>query len=143
MINVRIKKLNEDAIIPTVGSKQAAGYDLYACKSVIIKPNSTEAVELGLSIEIPEGYFGGVFARSGLASKEGLRPANCVGVIDSDYRGEMRVMIHNDSDCERIIEKGQRIAQLVIIPYLSVNLIEVEQLSDTERGNKGFGSTVK
>ena len=93
--------------------------------------------------EIPEGYFGGVFARSGLASKEGLRPANCVGVIDSDYRGEMRVMIHNDSDCERIIEKGQRIAQLVIIPYLSVNLLEVEQLSDTERGNKGFGSTGK
>ncbi|MGN1398854.1 MAG: dUTP diphosphatase [Erysipelotrichaceae bacterium] len=143
MIDVKIKRLNDDAIIPTRGSKEAAGFDLYASKGTVIKPNSTVAVEVGLSLEIPQGYFGGVFARSGLASKEGIRPANCVGVIDSDYRGEIKVMLHNDSDCERIIEKGQRIAQLIIIPYLNVNIVESEQLSETERGNKGFGSTGK
>ena len=143
-MNIKIKKLNNNAKIPTHGSKQAAGYDLYACiddYSVRIEPHQTVKIRTGLSIEIPDGYFGAIFARSGLATKSGLRPANCVGCCDSDYRGEYIVALHNDTDIPRVIEDGERIAQLVVMPYIPVNFEEVDALSDTERGDKGFGST--
>lgn len=143
MINVKIKKLNDNAIIPTRGSEYAAGYDLYACSDdlITIAPHSTVKIGTGLAIEIPEGYFGAIFARSGLATKKGLRPSNCVGVVDSDYRGECIVALHNDTDVYMSIEPYERIAQLVIQPYLSVEFTEVDELSDTERGVGGFGST--
>ncbi len=142
---VQIKKLNGKAIIPTRGSREAAGYDLYACSDEEIKiaPHCTVKVGTGLSVAIPEGYFGAVYARSGLSAKKGLRPANCVGVIDSDYRGELIVALHNDTDAERMIEKNERIAQFVVMPYLSVEFQESEELDDTERGSGGFGSTGK
>lgn len=146
MINVRIKKLRQGAVLPSRGSEYAAGYDLYACTgrgSVTIMPHTTEMVGTGLSIEIPEGYFGAIFARSGLASKQGLRPANCVGVCDSDYRGEYITPLHNDSDQPRTINDGDRIAQLVIMPYLAVNFMESDELGETLRGTGGFGSTGK
>ena len=142
---VKIKKLNKNAIIPTRGSEYAAGMDLYACidTPIIITPHQTVKIGTGLSIEIPHGYFGAIFARSGLATKEGIRPANCTGVCDEDYRGEYVVALHNDTDEERIIEPNERIAQLIILPYLPVEFEEVDALSDTERGDKGFGSTGK
>ena len=130
--------------MPTRGSVSAAGSDLYACTgrgSVTIAPHTTEGIGTGLSIEIPEGYFGAVFARSGLASKQGLRPANCVGVCDSDYRGEYIVMLYNDSDSPRTVLDGDRIAQLVVLPYLTVEFEEADALSETGRGAGGFGST--
>ncbi|MDI9539990.1 MAG: dUTP diphosphatase [Bacillota bacterium] len=142
-MKIKIKKLHEDAVIPVKGSDYAAGYDLYAINDEVIYPHNTTKVSTGLAIEIPEGYFGGVFARSGLASKKGLRPANCVGVIDSDYRGEIIVLLHNDTDTYQLVNKGDRIAQLVIMPYLSVEFEEAENLNDTERGDGGFGSTGK
>lgn len=140
---IRIKKLNDRAIIPTKGSRQAAGYDLYACTEhdVIIAPHSSAKIGTGVSMAIPEGYFGAVYARSGLSAKKGLRPANCVGVIDSDYRGELIVALHNDTDVEKTIDKNERIAQLVVTPYLSVEFQETDELDDTERGSGGFGST--
>ena len=144
MINVNIKKLSTTAKIPTHGSKEAAGYDLYADISedfVIIEPHTTKKIPTGLSIAIPDGYFGAIFARSGLATKEGLRPANAVGVIDQDYRGEIIVALHNDTNHERFVNKGSRIAQLVIIPYLAVKFNEVDKLNTTSRGEGGFGST--
>ena len=95
----------------------------------------------GIAVEIPEGYFMGVFARSGLATKRGLRPANCVGIVDSDYRGEVIVAIHNDSDTEKEVDPDERIAQLVILPFLTWDINEVEELGDTDRGKGGFGST--
>ena len=146
MIKINIKKLRPEATLPTSGSKYAAGYDLYACTgkgSVTIAPHTTAMIGTGLSVAVPEGYFGAIFARSGLASKQGLRPANCVGVCDSDYRGEYIVAIHNDSDIERTVTDGDRIAQLVILPYLAVAFEEVSELDDTERGAGGFGSTGK
>ena len=130
-MKINIKKLDADAVLPTRGSSQAAGYDLYA--------KSSE--DTGLAMEIPEGYFGAIFARSGLASKQGLRPANCVGVVDSDYRGEFMIALHNDTDEERVIAGKERIAQMVVMPYLSVEFEEVEELNETERGEGGFGST--
>lgn len=144
-MNIKIKRLNGNAKIPTRGSTQAAGYDLYACTStpIIIPPHQTVKVGTGLSIEIPNGYFGGIFARSGLSTKQGLRPANCVGCCDSDYRGEYIVALHNDTDTPQIINPMERIAQLVVIPYLAVDFTEVDELSDTERGKSGFGSTGK
>ncbi len=145
-MKIRIKKLKNNAIIPTRGSLQAAGYDLYACldsDSVEIEPHKTVKIGTGLSVEVPEGYFGAIFARSGLAAKQGLRPANCVGVADSDYRGEYIVAVHNDTDEPKIIENGDRIAQLVIMPYLSVEFEEAQELDATERGTGGFGSTGK
>jgi len=144
-MNIDIKKLRENAIIPTRGSEYAAGYDLYACieKSVTIKPHTTEKIGTGLAMSIPEGYFGAIFARSGLAAKQGLRPANCVGVADSDYRGEYIVALHNDTDSEKVIEPNDRIAQLVIMPFLSVEFCEVVELDETVRGVGGFGSTGK
>ena len=144
-MNIKIKKLRENAVVPTRGSASAAGYDLYACidAPVSIAPHATAMIGTGLSVAIPEGYFGAVFARSGLASKQALRPANCVGVCDSDYRGEYIVALHNDGETERIIESGERIAQLVVIPYLSVEFDLVDELDETERGAGGFGSTGK
>lgn len=142
-MKIDIKKLKENAIIPTRGSSQAAGYDLYACidKTIYIAPHTTVKIGTGLSIEIPEGYFGGLFARSGLATKKGLRLANSVGVCDSDYRGEYIIPIHNDTNEMMSIEPNERIAQLIVIPYLPVEFNEVDELSDTERGSGGFGST--
>ncbi len=143
LMDVRIKKLKENAIIPTRGSEYAAGYDLYACcdNPVIIKPHQTVKIETGLSIELPDGYFGAIFARSGLATKNGLRLANAVGVVDSDYRGEVIVALHNDSDKAQIINPSERIAQLVVMPYLPVQFVEAEELSETIRNDGGFGST--
>lgn len=143
-MHIQVKKLSPDAQLPTRGSAQAAGYDLYACipdGAAAIKPHATVRIGTGLAIAVPEGYFGAIFARSGLAAKQGLRPANCVGVCDSDYRGEYIVMLHNDSDQPRTIENGDRIAQLVVLPYLSVCFTEVDQLDETGRGAGGFGST--
>ena len=144
-MKIQIKKLKENAIIPTRGSDRAAGYDLYACleNEVIIGAGETVKIGTGLSIAVPEGYFGAIFARSGLAAKEGLRPANCVGVADSDYRGEYIVALHNDSAVSRVVTPGERIAQLVVMPYLSVEFEEVDSLDETERGAGGFGSTGK
>ena len=144
MIELQVKKLRDGAKLPTRGSEQAAGYDLYACleeDTLTIAPHTTAKIPTGLAVAIPDGYFGAVFARSGLASKQGLRPANCVGVCDSDYRGEYTVMLHNDTDGQRTIMNGDRIAQLVVLPYLSVTFTEVEELSETGRGAGGFGST--
>lgn len=143
-MNINIKKTSSNALVPTQGSKYAAGLDLYASietgeQSVLA--GETVKIGTGICIEIPEGYFGAVFARSGLATKQGLRPANCVGVIDSDYRGEVIVALHNDTQTDRLIHNGDRIAQLVIMPYLPVTLNEVTELSETERGDGGFGST--
>ncbi len=148
-MRINIKKLNDNAVIPTRGSDEAAGYDLYACLLssasldgyIIIDPHKTVKISTGLSIEIPKGYFGGIFARSGLATKDGLRPANCTGVIDSDYRGEIIVALHNDTNSPQVINHGNRIAQLIIMPYLKVEFNEVEELADTQRGDEGFGST--
>ena len=143
MTKVNIKRLNGKAIIPTQGSKNSAGYDLYANIDfpTTIQPNETVKIGTGLSIEIPNGYFGAVMARSGLATKQGLAPANKVGVCDSDYRGEYIVALHNHSDKPRIIKPNERIAQLVVIPYLSVSFIDVGELSLTDRGDGGFGSS--
>lgn len=142
-MQVLIQKLDPAAVIPTRGSEQAAGYDLYAClpEAATIPPHGTLRVGTGLAIAVPPGYFGAVFARSGLATKQGLRPANCVGVADSDYRGEYMVALHNDSDTPRIIQPGDRIAQLVVLPYLAVDFCEVTALDETARGAGGFGST--
>lgn len=144
-MEIKIKKLYKDAVTPTRGSEEAAGYDLYAClggfEECEISPNTTMKIGTGIATEIPNGYFGAVFARSGLATKRGLRPANCVGVIDSDYRGEIIVALHNDTDTPQKIQAYERIAQLVILPYLNVSFKEVDELSDTERGDGGFGST--
>ncbi len=144
-MNIKIKRLSKEATIPTRGSEYSAGYDLYANieKPVSIKPHETVKIGTGWAIEIPDGYFGAIFARSGLATKEGLRPANCTGVCDSDYRGEYIVAIHNDSDVVREIIPHERIAQLVVIPYLYVDFKETDELSDTSRGEGGFGSTGK
>jgi len=142
-MEIKIKKLNENAIIPTRGSEYAAGYDLYACveKPITIPSHCTEKIGTGLAIEIPEGYFGAIFARSGLATKQGLRPANCVGVCDSDYRGEYIIALHNDTDEAKLIMPGERVAQLVVMPFLEVEFDEVNELENTKRGYGGFGST--
>ncbi len=144
-MKVKIMKLDERAHIPSSGSACAAGYDLYACldEDVRIAPNEMKMIGTGLCAAIPDGYFGGIFARSGLAVKEGLRPANCVGVVDSDYRGEIRVALYNDSDKERLISHGERIAQLLILPYLKAEFDTVTELDETERGAGGFGHSGK
>lgn len=143
-MKINIKRMNDNAIIPTYGSKGAAGADLYASldtDSLIIEPHSTEMVHTGISIEIPNGYVGFVCARSGLASKRSLAPANKIGVIDEDFRGEIMVALHNHSNEPHLIKNGERIAQLVITPYISAKFNEVEELDSTERGVGGFGST--
>lgn len=141
--NVKIKKLKENAKIPTRGSKYAAGYDLYACinKNVIILPHETVKIGTGIAMNLPNGHFGAIFARSGLATKQGLRPSNCVGVIDEDYTGELIVALHNDTDEERIVIPNERIAQLILIPYNTMTFEEVNELDKTIRGDNGFGST--
>lgn len=140
---VTIKKLDPRATTPTYGSEQAAGADLYAVTDgdVTIAPGETVLIHTGLSMELPVGYVGLIYARSGLASKKGLAPANKVGVIDSDYRGEFLVALHNHSNAPQTIIHGERIAQLVIAPYLTAVFQEVSTLSETERGAGGFGST--
>ena len=146
-MQIQVKKLRESARLPHRGSAFAAGYDLYAAPKdgnpIEIAPHTTAMVGTGLAVAIPEGYFGGVFARSGLASRQGLRPANCVGVIDADYRGECTVALHNDTDEKRTIQPGDRIAQLVILPFLAAEFDETDTLPETERGAGGFGSTGK
>ena len=141
--DVRIKKLRENATVPTYGSEFAAGADLYAAieKAVTIEANETKLIPTGLAMEIPVGYAGLVYARSGLASKRGLAPANKVGVIDSDYRGEVMVALHNHGTKAQTIEMGERIAQMVIAPYVTANFILSDSLDDTVRGEGGFGST--
>lgn len=140
---VNVKKLRDNAIIPTQGSKYAAGYDLYAAIDIPITIKSGETVKIGtgLAFELPEGFFAGIFARSGLATKQGLRPANCVGVVDCDYRGEVIVAIHNDSNRDTAIAPGDRIAQMILLPYQSMEFTEVSDLSETDRGDGGFGSS--
>lgn len=140
---VNIKKLDERAVIPTYGTEYSAGADLYAILDgdLTIKPNQTEFIKTGLAMEIPYGYVGLIYARSGLACKKGLAPANKVGVIDTDYRGEIMVALHNHSDKEITITNKERIAQLVIAPYLKAIFNQVESLEDTVRGAGGFGST--
>ena len=142
-MRINIKKLTETAIIPTRQHESDAGYDLYADiqELIIIEPHMTEMIHTGIAIEIPDGYFGAVFARSGLASKQGLRPANCTGVIDNGYTGECMVALHNDSNVAHTVSPQDRIAQLVVMPYLNVEFNEADELSDTERGDDGFGST--
>lgn len=151
MICMKIKKLNPKAIIPTQGSDKAAGFDLYVCDErmedgvpLAIGPGSNALLRTGLAMAIPDGYYGAIYARSGLAAKQNLRPANCVGVVDSDYRGEVMVALHNDSPYEtRFVNNGDRVAQLIIAPYLSVGFDETDELDDTERGAGGFGHTGK
>ena len=145
MANIKVKKLNEFAKLPTRGSEYAAGYDLYAATNQIldIAPHSTIKVGTGLSFELPEGTFAAIYARSGIATKRGLRPANCTGICDSDYRGEYIVALHNDTDVIQSIEPGERIAQMILLPYIKMNFNEVEELSNTIRGNSGFGDSGK
>lgn len=142
-MEVRLKKLSEKAVVPTYGSEFSAGADLYACmeEAVVIEPGMTQMVPTGLAAEIPEGYAGLIYARSGLASKKGLAPANKVGVVDADYRGELMVALHNHSNASAQVEPGERIAQLVITPFLKAEFTVAEELSDTVRGVGGFGST--
>ncbi|MBQ6789780.1 MAG: dUTP diphosphatase [Clostridia bacterium] len=144
-MKVNVKKLREGAALPTYGSASAAGADLYACtgESVTIAPGETKFIPTGIAVEIPEGYAGFIYARSGIACKRGLAPANKVGVIDSDYRGEVMVALHNHGTADASIDDGERVAQLVIAPYLTVDFTEADELCDTVRGEGGFGSTGK
>lgn len=145
MIKMNFKKLNEKAITPTYGTPFSAGADLYACEGeeVTINSGETKLIHTGIALEIPEGYVGLIYARSGIATKRGLAPSNKVGVIDSDYRGEIMVSLLNHSKSPQTIADGERIAQLVITPYLKVEYTETDTLSDTVRGEGGFGSTGK
>ena len=142
-MEIQVKKLRSAAILPTRGSTAAAGYDLYACleEPLTIPPHATVPVGTGLAMAFPEGWFAAIFARSGLAAKKSLRPANCVGVCDADYRGEYIVALHNDGEEPRTVEPGERIAQLVLLPCETLNFRETDVLSDTARGAGGFGST--
>lgn len=163
-MEIKIKKLSSDAKIPTRGSSYAAGYDLYSAECKVIYGGETEMIDTGIAVEIPEGYFGAIYARSGLACKQGLRPANCVGIIDSDYRGSIKVALHNDNEGVMVTERsagvgviqyvpfpnhnstkkvdiGERIAQLVIQKAEDISFVEVDELSDTARSDGGFGSS--
>lgn len=145
MPTIAVKKLDERAILPTYGSEYAAGADLYALADgeIVFQPGETKFVRTGLAMEIPEGYAGLIYARSGLACKRGLAPANKVGVVDADYRGEVMVALHNHSNTEQRIAAGERIAQLVVAPFLKADFTEAETLNETVRGQGGFGSTGK
>lgn len=145
MNQINVKKLKENAILPTYGSAEAAGADLYACldEAVVIQPGESVFVPTGLAMEIPKGYAGLIYARSGLACKRGLAPANKVGVIDSDYRGEFIVVLHNHSNKTETVAHGERIAQLVITPVYTPGFCQVDELTDTQRAAGGFGSTGK
>jgi len=141
---LKVKKLKEGAILPKYGTAASAGADLYALlddATLVIPSQETIVVHTGIAIEIPDGYVGLIYARSGLATKKGLAPANKVGVIDSDYRGEIMVALHNQTNIPQSIDNFERIAQLVITPYLKMEINEVDELSDSERGEGGFGST--
>lgn len=142
---VRVKKLRDNAILPTYGSADAAGADLYACleSELSIQPGASAFIPTGLAMEIPKGYVGLIYARSGLACKRGLAPANKVGVIDSDYRGEFIVVLHNHGDSVQTVANGERIAQLVITPVITPGFVETEDLTNTDRAAGGFGSTGK
>ncbi len=142
-VKVNITKLNEKAFIPTYGSEYAAGADLYACVDgeIEILPHETVVVPTGIALELPVGYAGLIYARSGLATKKGLAPANKVGVVDCDYRGEVKVALHNHSGQAQRVDAGERIAQLVITPYITAQFVECDELSETVRGCGGFGST--
>ena len=144
-ISMNIKKMREDAILPTYGSASAAGADLYACEdeAVTIEAGQTKLIHTGLAMAIPEGLVGLIYARSGLASKRGLAPANKVGVIDSDYRGEIMVALHNHGDEAQTVASGERIAQIVFTPYVAADFTVTDELDDTARGAGGFGSTGK
>lgn len=143
MIPVKMKKLNPNATLPTRGSTYAAGYDLYACIDgpIEIYPHGTIKIGTGLAASFPESFWIGIFARSGLATKQGLRPANCVGVIDPDYRGQIIVVLHNDTDEIQTIQPNDRIAQAILIPRHEMDIQETTELDDTDRGEGGFGST--
>lgn len=142
---IKYKKLNELAKVPTRGSAAAAGYDLYAAtkEDIAIPPHQTVKIDTGLAFKLPDSTFGGIFPRSGLATKQGLRPANTVGVVDSDYRGSVIVALHNDSEEAQIVKSGDRIAQLILLPYIPMFFQEETELDETERGAGGFGSTGK
>lgn len=142
---VKFTKLDKSATVPVYGTPFAAGADLRALsdKNIVIEPGETVFVNTGLAMQIPDGLVGLIYARSGLACKRGLAPANCVGVIDSDYRGEIMVALHNYSNTQQEIEPDERVAQLVIAPYIAAEFEEAETLDDTERGEGGFGSTGK
>ena len=142
-MKVKVIRIDEKAVMPTRGSSEAAGYDIYALEGWDILPGENHLFHTGLVLEIPSGYFGGIFARSGLATRQGLRPANCVGVIDSDYRGELMIPLHNDTGTVQNVSAGSRIAQMIILPYLEAEFEQAEALSTTEREEKGFGSTGK
>ena len=144
-MKVKVKKLKENAKIPFYATELSAGSDFYACieKPIEIKPGETEMIPTGLAFAIPKGYVGLIYARSGLASKQGLAPANKVGVIDADYRGEVLIALHNHSQEKRTVEPGDRLAQFVITPYLKADYEEVEELDETARKSGGFGSTGK
>lgn len=142
---IKVKKLKDKAKLPLKGHANDAGFDLYACldEPVTIEPHKTVLVGTGIAIELPEGTFGAVFARSGLATKSDLAPANKVGVVDSPYRGEVMVALHNHGECIREVSGGDRIAQLVVMPYVAASLNWSDELNDTDRGSGGFGSTGK
>ena len=142
-MQVAIKKLSDNAIVPSYGSEFAAGADLYACLDgdITINPHETVLIPTGIAIELPVGYAGLIYARSGLATKKGLAPANKVGVVDCDYRGEVKVALHNHSNMYQTVSAGERIAQLVITPYITAKFVEQDELSETVRGAGGFGST--
>lgn len=151
-MDIRIKKMYDDAIIPTRGSEHAAGYDMYAygykdaelpndIEELIVCPHETKMIGTGVSMEIPRGVVGLLFARSGLSAKQGLRPANCVGVIDPDFRGEIAVALHNDTEHTQVISTGSRIAQMVFVPFYTADFVETSNLNNTERGEGGFGHT--
>ncbi len=143
MREVKVKKLREIAKLPVYGTEFSAGADLCACLDapVTLQPGETRLISIGIAMELPEGYAGLVYARSGLASKRGLAPANKVGVVDSDYRGEFFVPLHNHGSVPQTVEPGERIAQMIITPYLTASFVETDALSDTVRGEGGFGST--
>jgi len=142
-MEVKIKRLNDKAIVPAYGSEFAAGADLYACTEgdVVIAPHCTAVIPTGIALELPVGYAGLIYARSGLATKKGLAPANKVGVVDCDYRGEVKVALHNHGEAAQTVSFGDRIAQLVITPYITAEFVLFDELSSTVRGAGGFGST--
>ena len=143
MNTIRVKKLHPNAILPTYGSTEAAGADLHAClnEPVVIDPGQTAWIPTGIAMEVPKGCAGLIYARSGLACKKGLAPANKVGVVDSDYRGEITVVLHNHGSVSQTVSGGERIAQMVITPVLTPAYVESDDLSETGRGQGGFGST--
>ena len=140
-MEIKLKKLDERAIVPTRGSAMAAGVDLYALDAVTVGAGETVLVHTGIALAIPEGYAGFIYARSGLATKRSLAPANKVGVIDADYRGEIMVALHNHGSAPACVEAGERVAQLVVAPFLSVTFSLTDTLDETERADGGFGST--